>query len=478
MQKQNKGPFGEIKLNVIGSSSFSHPFLWHWIFKSFSISSVLKYQKWINPFFDSLFTLLSYNIALKIGLARHESLVIVALYLFTPMWFSQLSHGPRIFSLTPRLFSEILTNLFYIITIIPLGLSYWVAITVGAFTSCMVIVSTKFGVQAIFFLTPVISILLNDPKPIFSIIFGTLLSVAISRGRIFYALKEQYLHLLNYYKKNKDGKMPVSKRNRINTLLESLDNHYGFIKKSMVVFRRMLFENSYTGVLFKMPIIMFTLLIFFIYLDQPPNSEINTFFRPVVGAFFVYLIINIPQFLFLGEAERYLNHVAFFIVVSCFLVLKRADFDWLIYLSISYGLVYWIFESFFLHKIMPDNLKIRRKSDSIIEFLQKKQEQKVILSYPYHAVGYYRIMLETKHKVICADLDREQGTRSKNNWYDNKYPYVNLNVLDRIHNKLGLDIVIIDNKELESIRSEWRPSSLWKKNKIGDPFFSIYELNE
>ena len=87
-------------------------------------------------------------------------------------------------------------------------------------------------------------------------------------------------------------------------------------------------------------------------------------------------------------------------------------------------------------------------------------------------------MLETKHKVICADLDREQGTRSKNNWYDHKYPYVNLNVLDRIHNELGLDIVIIDNKELERMRSEWRPSSLWKKNKIGDPFFSIYELNE
>jgi hypothetical protein len=125
VKEQKSGPFGEIKVNVVGSTGFSHPFFLHWLVSFFPIDKVMKYQKVINPSLDSLFTVIIYIVFRKIGFSQEEAFLISAIYIFTPMWFSNLSMGPRITSFTPRLFSEILSNSFFIITLVPLGLSYW-----------------------------------------------------------------------------------------------------------------------------------------------------------------------------------------------------------------------------------------------------------------------------------------------------------------------------------------------------------------
>ena len=133
---QNIGPFGEIRINVVGSSGLRIPFLWHWLIALLPFGPVLRFQNWINAGIDAAFSILVYSIALLIGVSARTALFMALLYLLTPMWFSRLSTGPRITNLTPRLLSELIGNLFFIVTLLPLGFPAWLAAMCGVFL-CM-----------------------------------------------------------------------------------------------------------------------------------------------------------------------------------------------------------------------------------------------------------------------------------------------------------------------------------------------------
>jgi len=478
VKQQKAKPFGSINLNVVGNDGFSHPFFLHWIISFFPIDKVLKYQKFINPSLDSLFTVMIYIVSKHIGFSQNESFLIAAIYVFTPMWFSRLSMGPRINSFTPRLFSEILSNLFFIITLLPLGLDYWTVIIVGAILSSISLSSTKFGVQVLVFLTPVISIFIQSTTPIIALVCGIMLSGIASNGKILNSFKEQLAHLSNYYIKNSSGEMPVSKRNSFHKLFGSLNEYRRIDRKLMILFNRMLLINSYTSITLKMPSLLIVLFFYFFNTIDKDLLIPNHFIMPVVGAGIVFLIVNIPRFLFLGEAERYLNHIAYFIIVSLVLLSLKTNMIWILYCLIGYGVIYWFFESFLIQQVMPINSDLHKKSDDVVSFLQNIKNQTIIIAYPYHAVGIYRVLLETNHKVVCSDLDSEQGNKTKKCWYESDYPFINLDVVDRMHEELDVNVLIIDNNHLKSRDLGWKPSALWKKLLIGGPFYTVYEINE
>jgi hypothetical protein len=478
VKRQNAGPFGEIKLKVVGNNGFSHPFLWHWLISFFQIEKVFKYQKWINLILDSLFTIFIYFIAIKIDFNPKEAFIVSLLYLFTPMWFSRLAIGPRIYSLTPRLFSEILSNVFFIVTLLPLGLPYWVVLIMGAIISGIALSSAKFSVQVLIFVTPIISLFAQSTTPIIALIIGFILAIIVSKGRIFAAFKEQYSHLTNYYIKNLRGEVPVSNRNSLQKLFGELDEHEGLLRKLMVVFNRMLSGNSFTGVLLKMPILPLTIILFLLRVNEIKTFNLNHINATVAGATIVFLIINIKRFLFLGEAERYLTHVAFFVIVAFLSITSELNLSWISWYILGYGVLFWLLESFFLKNVLPDQSEILKVSKEVISFLKKINKEMKILTFPYHAIGVWRIMLETEHKVVFANLDDKQGIHTNNCWYSADYPFVNLAVVDRMYDELGVNVLIIDNKQLKRKKEGWLPSALWNKLEIGAPFYTVYEINE
>jgi len=478
LKLQKVNPFGNIKLNVVGNDGFSHPFLLHWIISFFPIDKVLKHQKFINPVLDSLFTVMIFFVSKHIGFSQSEAFLVTAIYVFTPMWFSRLAMGPRINSFTPRLFSEILSNSFFMVTILPLGLDYWTVIIVGAILSSISLSSTKFGVQVLIFLTPVISIFSQSTTPMFALVCGIVLSAVASKGKILNSFKEQLAHLSNYYIKNLNGETIVSNRNSFNKMLNSLNEYKRIDRKLMILFNRMLSNNSYTGIMLKMPSLLIVLFLYFFSMIDKDILIPGHHIMPVVGASIVFLIVNIPLFLFLGEAERYLNHVAYFIIISFVFLSFKTNMLWISYCLIGYGTIYWFFESFLFDKIRPNNLDLHKISDNVVSFLQNLKKPSVILSYPYHVIGTWRLMIETNHRVIYSDLDRKQGRRTSNNWYDSDYPFINLNVIDRMHAELGVNVLVMENKYLIKKKKGWLPSALWTKVEIGAPFYAVYEINE
>ena len=476
VKEQDVGAFGEIVTRVVGSREFSHPFLWHWLISFFPIQKVLQFQKWINSGIDAVFAILIYFLALWINLDQKTAFLITLLYLSTPMWFSSLSLGPRITNLTPRLASELITNLFFIVTLLPLSLPTWLSLILGSLLSSFVVLSSKFGLQAILFFTPLISLLAWNFIPICALILGIILSISLTKGNFMKSVNTQLQHLVWYFKKNLTRDMAVSNRNVFSTFHKTKKLKQNFI---MNLSKELILYNSYTSTVIKMPVLLTGFILYFwsfIHNIEQPNSSLIV---PVSVAILLFFIINLPPLLFLGEAERYLNHVAFFIVTTTAILAINANLSWVVWIVIGYGFIYWFIESFFLHKILPSSLQVREDIDqNLILYLNSLEKSVVILSYPYHAVGVWRIMLETEHETIYPLTTSQEYAQKFEQLYADDYPYVKLEKLDEMTYQLGVQLVILLKEKLVSRGYQnWSPSSLWKKLDIGEPIYNVYQIN-
>ena len=479
VKEQKAGPFGAIIRNVVGAGEFRRLFLWHWILGFFPIKKVLRYQKWINPSIDALFSVLLYYVVLRVGWARQIALFIFLLYLLTPMWFSRLSSGPRINGLTPRLSSEIVTNLFFIVTLLPLGLPVWSVLVLGCLLSAFVLSSSKFGLQALIFLSPTISCITGNLLPLFSLFLGFLLAFTVSKGAFIKHVKAQVEHLTWYFKKNLRGEVAVSNRNSLSKLLKKPTNGNSFIRHAGVVLFRCICGNSYTSVLIKMPVLPIAFVLYLILLVNGTNNVTLSFNGPIVGPVIagtaLFLLINLPTLLFLGEAERYLNHIAFFIITMTVLVTEKLHIMWLLWLLLGFGIIYWIFESFLLRRFEATKLAKIKLDDKIISYLKSIKNPITILAYPYQAAGIFRIMLETNHKTIGISSVTREFRILLEKKYLADYPYINLNKLDEMSSELRISYLILEKQKLATRNlKNWLPSSLWRKLEIGESIYDVY----
>ena len=83
--------------------------------------------------------------------------------------------------------------------------------------------------------------------------------------------------------------------------------------------------------------------------------------------FLLFLLTSLPLFLFLGEAERYINHVSYFVIASFVYTCNEMGFSYLVYLTLLHGLIF-ILE--FLFYPVP---KIKRNENlSLISFIKQQ----------------------------------------------------------------------------------------------------------
>lgn len=472
IKRQNMGIWKGLQIQCWKSENFHHPFMWHWLVSFFPINQILKYQKWINGSMDALFTVFLYALLLKIDIDDKIAFLGALLYLFTPMWFSSISMGPRVNSFTPRLFSELSFNILFVIILCDFGIPVWIKTIIAISLSFVILLSSKFGLQALLFLSPIMSLLIGSIFPILAVSGGILLGIILSKGRIVPMLNRQLAHLYEYYFRNISGMTAISDRNQFSKIFVNSD-------KSKVNFRimlmRLISENSYTAVIIKMPIyIVALILILFEYLSQ--KNEINILFvAPILSATITYILINRPRFLFLGEAERYLNHISIFILITSIKLASQSSSLWILWSLVAYGVVFWFIELVIIGRFSSQ--KNRQKADKIIEeYLISLKSKQLILSYPYHNFCVYRIMLCTFHRSIFPYHMNESTRTNFVERFEFKYPYLNLKKLDELEKETGCSTVIIDKKALLSQGlGDWRPLEKWKKIDLNQSVYDIYE---
>jgi hypothetical protein len=469
---QNAGPWGVILPKSWSPGEMHHPFFWHWLVGLFPINKVLKYHNWVNGAIDSLFSVFVYTLLIRLEVNQQTAWLGVLLYLFTPMWFSSLSMGPRVNSLTPRLFSELCLNLMFVVLLLDIGIPEWAQITITIALSFVILISSKFGLQALLFLVPIVSLFEFSAKPLIAALGGVILAALLSRGRIIKMLSRQLTHLTEYYHRNMVSATSISDRNQFLKIFRragsSKDDWRTILMKLITV-------NSYTAVIIKMPVYIAALILIISGVISQKVGLSSPLITPVLAATIVYILINRPRLLFLGEAERYLNHVAVFIVVASIFLAMQTNSIWVLWALVVYGVVFWFLEVIILDRVSSS--KRRKEADDVVEeFLLSGSKSRLIFSFPYHNFCLYRVMLCTPHHVI---FPYHMSAEVRNNFVEHfEYcqPYLNLGKLDEIENETGCDTLIIDKRAASAEGfGDWLPSKRWKKVNLEQSVYDIYE---
>ena len=475
LSEQHRGPFDDITLQVVGASGFSQPFMWHWLVGWFDQRCIRRHQAWINSIVDSIFAVLSYVLMLQAGYGEHVALFAVAMYLLTPMWFSSLAIGPRIAGFTPRLSSEVATNLFFAATLLPIDLPAPAVLLLAAALATFVLSSSKFGVQALMFLTPLICLFAQRWLPLVALLLAVASLFVASRGRALRQLNAQISHLAWYFRENLAGRMHVSNRNSFDALVKPSEaSNREYVVKLVY---RMVSENSYTSVLIKLPVLLMVIPVCATWLMRSDGGNASLLAAPVIAAVILLLVVNLRPMLFLGESERYLNHVAFFIALCAAQHASAHGSEWVLWALMGYGLIYWLFESFGLTRLKPAEFKERKLQDaSVLQDLRQLPEPTVVLCYPYHAgSGVYRIMSETPHHVVFCFGTSAEFSAHFNRRYAADYPYVRLDHLDEMADDYRIGYLVLDRRALKTRGLEpLRLSARWTARAVGGTTYAVY----
>lgn len=472
VRAQRSGPFGAVTLPLVGAAPYTQPFVWHWIVSFLGADLVARHQAWLNAAVDAVFVGVAVVLAQHAGFDAGVIAWAVVLYLLTPMWFSTIAIGPRVAGFTPRMASEAASNLFFLVCLVDIGWPLPLQLAVGAALAAFVLSSSKFGVQVLLFLVLPTSLLAASATPVLALAIGLLATGLLSRGRLFAQLAAQVRHLAWYCRQNLLGRMHVSNRNSLRLLLARGNLARGAYLRKLA--QRALSENSYTAVLLKLPVLLPVAVVLAHEVARTGTLPLATLSAPVIAATALLVIINFKPFLFLGEAERYLNHVAFPLVL---LAASLVD-GTVLALLLAYGLLYWLAETFALQKLTPAHLHARLAEDTqIITALRQRSEPAVVLSYPFQAGGgVFRIGLETAHRAVyplCTGADFAARFEAE---YAAAYPYVRLERLDAMADEYGINFLVLDRRDLEArMPPGWAPSARWQALPLGGEVYRVFE---
>ena len=414
VKRQGCPAWGSVKLQCWEAEEYFHPYMWHKMLALFPIERIYRYQRFINGALDAIFSTAVFLICYFVDETIYTAFMGLGLYLFSPMWFSYFSMGPRIQSFTPRLSSEIIMNLiilchFFYMTKLDNHFLFIILIILNT----LLLLISKFGLQSQVFITTCYTVITFD----FSLITTLLISIAvtylISGGGVHETFRRQIIHLKEYFHKNKTGINPISKRNSFKEILAQFKGDVTY--KALIW--HILAVNSYTSTLIKLPIVA----LFFHHLVLYNNSFSSAPLTNIgLASILIFTLINTRMFLFLGEAERYLNHTAVaFIIPLLTFASQNQNYIWITIL-IAYGIVFWMLEILYLY--IRSSHEPRVDADKLIEkFLLSLPTERIVLSYPYHNFCSYRVMLNTQHKSI---LPLHANMKSRNSFIK-KYEYKN-----------------------------------------------------
>ena len=189
-----------------------NPFLWHWIAGFLPTEFTLRHNKLLNLLLDATyFVSIIYALSLMMGIQLGEASLIILLYLTSPLFFTKLNIGPCLALYALTLFGS-LRQPFHRYP--PTSrLSEGLKLTMGALAVFLVLGSSKFGLQALLFMTPMIAVFENSLVPLVSFCIGLLAILMLSGFSFAKSLRVQFSHLISVLQEKSQGKTPVSKRN-------------------------------------------------------------------------------------------------------------------------------------------------------------------------------------------------------------------------------------------------------------------------
>lgn len=464
LKKHGRGPLGPIPVDVELAKPVYNPFFYNWLMVHLlGIRKLIKYEGLINSIVDLLFSILIIIMMQCAGYSLRLSLWTVLLYVSSPLWSSMKNSGPRLNGFSPRLFSEICVMTYFFIAYENLGLDIYFVNVILIVLSIILFSTSKFGTQALIFISLTTALMEWSFFPIIPVFIGMILWIILSRGVGLKLLRHQLKHLKWYFRLNANGEISASKRNNF--------GDYWYRSKSFLWnLRRFLtiksFHNGFLAGGLMIPFFIPLLLIFILF---PEVANQNNFYHPVLAAIIVYLLTNFRYLLFIGESERYLNHVAILICVVFVSSFSSLKFEWVIPLMVTLNFLF-LFDLVRKLRIEGIDTSTFDLNQKITSYLMSMPNPQTIICYPYHFGSYFQILLETKHKMfgsILTDYKTHPITVKK---LELEYPFLDLSRLNEMSNNYGVSVLVYK----DVLNQSWLPPSNWELIKTFEEGLSIY----
>lgn len=411
---------------------YPFPFLYHYIFAIFPKKWEAFLERHLNPLLDAGFAALAGWLMLQLTHNPKQALFCVCAYIFSPAFFTVQKNGTRTKNATPRLFGEILVNLTFLILWFYFNTHHFYFYGLAVFLGALVFLSSKFSNQALTLISLVAGLLLRNALIALLPLFSWGLAYLLSFGKMYPPFKNQIDYLLFYREENQKGKMKAYQRNSLKTLWQAIQS-----KSPEKISLQIFYRNSFSIVTFQLP--LFWLAIWISLLPFDFGFSFASAF--VVAGLVIYLLTNTGPLLFLGHAERYLNHIAFFIFFAVSTHLQQ--WPWLWSGVVAYGILFHALDFLFLHEKTKRGMD--RDEEDILAWLKSQPKPLNILAIPNMLGGGWRLMYETHHNWY---FHSQYDKANRQYWARiiRKHPFIEIDLLNEILEE-GIDAIVVHEKQ-------------------------------
>ena len=322
------------------SDSITYPPLFHILLSYLTKRQRIAIEPFLGGIFDGLVGVgLFFTAYVLIDLDLKTSLFVSLLFVFSPYALGS-GYGPRATLGTPRVFGQFLffVSLLMLLQFLATGDYLYViaAIALGS----LIFLASMFSSQAYVFILIIWSTVLLSAVPLFVLCGSYLLSLLISGGQTWNSSKGHVLHLRIMAKTFWKGRFlseHIQQRNRLSDLRNLPKQLFTSLKKNYFLFY---VRNTFLIVLFQIPVVSFYVYSRFDNSSLLTGSALIHLSDTFVGsAILVFIAVSTRPLLFLGEAERYIEHVSPFCCLFVGLILQASG-KW----EAAYGvLLYSIF---------------------------------------------------------------------------------------------------------------------------------------
>lgn len=468
--RQNKYRIPDRKERIFLEDRMDYPWLFHWFFSFIPDKYLNITEKTSSAFIDTVHVAIAMwcveRLLINIDLEGSNIHIWTGIFLAIIPSFLRVGMGPRAYNATPRVLSQFILFIFFI----SLAFYYqerlieWLLLAL--LCSVIINISSIFGFQFIWLIS-IVLLLFGYSLPLALTVVGLLTSFLIFRKKVLVIISANIKSMLYYYStlsKNFIGLIEEKGcircyflRMKENFMTSKMLNWFMMDQYPLHIF------------VFFMPVLW---LLLFNY-DKVPE-ELHFVFSIVLGSFVIFALVLFPKFIFIGEAERYLEHTVFFQVFLFVLVWDEKDAAYIYLLLVWFLLCY----TQYIRLYIKYNKKMDKLPLSLIPLVKELEKDSNIV-YP---LGKYcwPLLYYMKKGKICYPatswdtvIIKEELALLVGNY---PYPGVALNVLKE---KYGITHVITDEYAYDMYKKLIKESSgdnmkLLKKNGI----YMIFKLEE
>lgn len=415
--------------------SLQYPWMLHWLLSYLPKEGVGYAERFFNPFWDSFFALIFVLLGLALGVPLEHAVLGGLIYLLTPLSFGNLGTGPRVITFTPRLFGEVIGGGVFLLEYLYFKTDQSFYLIIATILASSLFLMSKFSAQALILISVFLSILMLRVEPVLLVLSSFLICIVYSKGFYLKVLREHYGQLRSYFREVMADRIALSERNNLKVMLSVIRS--GNLKRILVHF---MVYNSFFIALYKSPIVFIALWLAW------ESGDRGLEFTFLLSGVIVFLIVSLKWFLFIGEAERYLNYLLLFPILI--LVFHISEYIWLAYGLIAYGVVYFVIDYYLVY--LKSSKFGGDINDKFIDYLNNVPQELRFATLPHH-LGCWRIVYETKHHwwgPTLFPISKEDDEKNKKYWLKN--PYLDLSKIVEFMDDFQLDCVFIDTARYQS----------------------------